>query len=162
MDAPTLQLRPALVGELDALNAVIERAVSTWDLPDRVKRLSLPLYRYDAHDLDTLDVALIESAGRRIVAVATWEPAEVADTPDGSPGLLLHGLYVDPGLARQGLGTRLLQAAEEAARVRGVAGVLVKAQRDAEGFFLSRGFEPLPVRDPDRHYPHRLWKPLDS
>jgi N-acetylglutamate synthase-like GNAT family acetyltransferase len=71
-------------------------------------------------------------------------------------------LYVDPGLARQGLGTRLLQAVEEAARVLGVAGVLVKAQRDAEGFFLSRGFEALPVRDPDRHYPHRLWKPLDS
>jgi GNAT superfamily N-acetyltransferase len=162
MDAPTLKLRPALVGDLDALNAVIERAVSTWDLPDRVKRLSLPLYRYDAHDLDTLDAVLIESAGRRIVGVAAWEPAEVADTPDGSPGLLLHGLYVDPGLARQGLGTRLLQAAEEAARVRGVAGVLVKAQRDAEGFFLSRGFEPLPVRDPDRHYPRRLWKPLDS
>jgi GNAT superfamily N-acetyltransferase len=162
MKTPGLQLRAALAPDLDAVNAVIERAVSTWDLPGRVKRLSMPLYRYDAHDLDALDAVVIESPGQGIVAVATWEPAEPGDTPDGSSGLLLHGLYVDPPFARQGLGTGLLQAAEDAARARGVDGVLVKAQRDAEAFFLSRGFTPLPVQDPDRHYPHRLWKTLGS
>ncbi len=162
MDAPTLQLRPARAGDLEAVNAVIERAVMTWDLPDRVKRLSLPLYRYDAHDLENLQAVLFESAGQRVVAVGTWEPAEADDLPDGRSGLLLHGLYVDPELDGNGLGSRLLQAAEDTARACGVDGVLVRAQRDAEGFFLSRGFERLPVSDVDQDYPHRLWKRVTS
>ena len=162
MDAPTLQLRPARAGDLDALNRVSERALMTWDLPDRVKRVSLPLYRYDAHDLDTLEAMLIESAGRQVVAVGAWEPAPADETPDEMRGLLLHGLYVDPERHGQGLGTGLLQAVEQAARDRGADGVLVKAQRDAEGFFLLRGFERLPIRDVDRDYPNRLWKGLSS
>lgn len=158
MGAHTLQLRPIRAGDLDAVNAVIERAVMTWDLPERVKRLSLPLYRYDQHDLQMLDAMVFESGGGRVAAVAAWEPAEASDLPEGLSGLLLHGLYVDPELEGNGLGTRLLEAAEHAARERGADGILVKAQRDAEGFFLSRGFDRLPVRDLDRDYPHRIWK----
>jgi hypothetical protein len=47
-------LRRASANDLDAVNRVIETAVMGWVLPERVKRLSLPGYRYAAHDLENL------------------------------------------------------------------------------------------------------------
>lgn len=41
-------------------------------------------------------------------------------------------------------------------------GLLVKAQRGAESFFLSLGLQPLPAGDGQRDYAIRLWKPLRS
>lgn len=142
--------------DLEAANAVILRAIRTWDLPERVKRLSEPLYQYKAADIEILELVLAERGGR-VVGVAAWEPASPRDTPGGRSALLLHGIYVDPDAAGSGVGTRLLEAAREAARKRGREGLLVKAQRGAEGFFLARGFERVPVSDPGRDYPYRLW-----
>jgi GNAT superfamily N-acetyltransferase len=155
-----LRLRVAAAGDLDAVNGVIERAVMSWKLADRVKRLSLPMYRYDAVDFDALDIVVAEDTDGVIIGVAAWEHANAADSPGGAPAVLLHGIYVDPEHHRQGVGSRLLTAAEQAVRAQGMDGLLVKAQRDAEGFFLARGFERLPVADAERHYPHRLWKAI--
>jgi GNAT superfamily N-acetyltransferase len=154
----TLQVRSGTVADLDAINAVIERAIMTWSLPDRVKRLSLPVYRYDISDLDTLKVVVAEEAGSRIIGVAAWEEANPREVPEGCDGLLLHGIYVDPDRHQGGVGTRLLRAAQDWAQARGLDGVLVKAQSGAERFFLARGFQRLAVEEPDRDYPHRLWK----
>jgi len=155
----SITLRPATGRDLEAVNAVIERAVMSWVLPERVKRLSLTTYCYTPLDLEHLDVVVLERGRGDIVGVAAWEPAEPEDTPQGS-GLLLHGIYVDPAAHGRGGGTRLLAAAQAAARERGCAGVLVKAQRGAEGFFAGHGFRKLPVGDPERDYPHRYWLDL--
>jgi len=154
---PTVGLRPAHEADLAALNAVVERAFMTWRLPERVKRLSLPSYRYHRHDLGHLQLVVAEDTDNAIVGVAAWEPADPRDLPAGQTGLLLHGLYVDPAKQGHGIGSRLLQAAAAAARERGMNGVLVRAQADADGFFESRGLLRLPVEDPGRHYPHRFW-----
>lgn len=151
-------LRPATAADLDAVNAVIERAVMTWHLPQRVKRLTLPSYRYQPHDLDHLHIVVAEDADRTLLGVAAWEPASPRDLPAGKTGLLLHGLYVDPAQQRRGIGTRLLDAAVNAARTQGFDGLLVKARPEAEGFFLARGLTLLPVIDAERDYPHRFWK----
>lgn len=153
-----LTLRPARRTDLDALNAVVEAAVMTWKLPERVKRLSLPSYRYDLHDLDHLGVVLAEDAEGRVLGLAAWEPADPRDAPAGRRALLLHGLYVHPRAQGRGVGTRLLQAAEEAVRTLGLDGLLVKAQADAEGFFRARGLERLAVEDPERDYARRYWR----
>jgi GNAT superfamily N-acetyltransferase len=92
--------------------------------------------------------------------VAAWESADSSDAPPGARALLLHGLYVRPARHRQGIGSRLLAAAEQAAEHGGYDGILVKAQPGAEGFFAARGLQRLPVLDPARDYPHRFWKPL--
>lgn len=155
-----VRLRRAEAADLPALNAVIERAVMTWNLPERVKRLGLATYRYQAHDLAHLRIVLAEDAGRAIVGVAAWEPAASRDVPAERRGLLLHGLYVEPAHARRGIGSRLLEAALEAAREQGCDGLLVKAQRDAVGFFAARGMAPLPIEDPARDYPYRFWRAL--
>lgn len=155
--AAAVRVRPAGADDLAALNGVIERAVMTWRMAERVKRLSLPSYRYQAHDLDHLHLVVAEDTSHAIVGVAAWEPATPRDLPNGQRGLLLHGLYVDPEHQYRGIGSALLDAAIMATREAGFDGLLVKAQADARGFFARRGLQHLPVEDPARDYPYRFW-----
>ena len=153
-------LRPAVPGDLDQINALIGRAVMTWALPERVKRLALPVYHCDRQDLEHLSILVAEDDAAALVGVAAWEPADPRDCPPGRRGLLLHGLYVEPDRQGLGLGSRLLAAAESDARDQRYDGLLVKAQADAVGFFRARGLEPLACEDPDRDYPNRFWLDL--
>ena len=155
-----LEVRPASDADLGVVNAVIERAVMTWKLPERVKRLAMPNYFYTGHDLKYQQVVVAENSANGVVGVAAWEPAAKRDCPQGHRGLLLHGIYVSPDQQRHGIGARLLSVVSMAARAQGCDGVLVKAQADAEGFFASQGLEKLPVLQPDRDYPHRYWLDL--
>ena len=161
-DTTPWNLRPASPFDLRAVNGVIESAIDTWDVPARVKRLSLPLYRYSAHDLDFLDLVVAEAEGIGIVGVSAWEQADPVDAPAGHSALLLHGIYVAPDQHRKGIGTQLFKAAEKAAFSRGLYGVLVKAQPGAGDFFFALGLERLPVEDHLRDYPHRFWKPVNG
>ena len=155
---PAIRLRPLTAADIEPANAVIEAAIMTWELPDRVKRLSLPSYRYEAHDLDHLTLTGAEDSAGALVGVAAWEPANRSDTPNGRKGLLLHGIYVSPALHRCGVGSLLLDAAMQAARVGGFDGLLIKATRVAQGFFHAKGMSPLPVENTGRDYPYRFWK----
>jgi hypothetical protein len=98
-------IRDAARADLDAVNAVVEAAIRTWKLPDRVKRLALPVYRYTPEDLGHLQLRVLEQSSG-IVAVAAWEPADPRDLPGAGSGMLLHGLYVDPARHGQGLWRR--------------------------------------------------------
>jgi predicted N-acetyltransferase YhbS len=153
-----MSLRAANRDDLAALNKVVERAVQTWNLPERVKRLALPTYLYNEHDLQHLHIELATDSEGGAVGVAAWEAAAARDCPDGVRGLLLHGQYVDPEKQQRGIGGRLLQAAVSAAREQGYAGLLVKAQADAGGFFSLQGLQLLAVKDTSRDYPNRYWR----
>lgn len=159
VQSPTTRfyLRQAHADDLPAINGIIERAIATWQLSERVKRLSLPSYRYHAYDLVHLHLVVVEDADHVLVGVAGWEPSNPHDLPAGKNGLLLHGLYVDPVHQHRGVGSQLLDAAVAAARTQDFDGVLVKAQADAGGFFEACGLQRLPVEDTGRHYPHRFW-----
>jgi len=154
----SVTLRPATQVDLDVINSVIERAVQTWKLPQRVKRLALVSYRYNSFDLEMLHIMVAEDSKNRIIGVAAWESADARDAPPGCNALLLHSIYVDPDSHRQGIGSRLLNAAELAASEQGFDGLLVKAQSGATGFFASRGMQPLAVTDSQRDYGNRYWK----
>jgi len=153
-----IQLRVAKKSDLDDINRVIEAAVMTWKLPERVKRLSLSSYRYTDIDFAHLEIVVAEDDGQNIVGVAGWETASPKDAPAGCTALLLHGIYVDPLYQRQGIGQQLFHAAEHAAAQQRKDGLLVKAQTDADNFFIAMGMQRLAVEDSARHYANRFWK----
>ena len=153
-----INIRPATQGDIQAINRVIEVAVMTWSLPERVKRLSLSSYRYTSLDFDHLEIVVAEGEGQTIIGVAAWELADAKDTPAGHTALLLHGIYVDPMHQRRSVGRQLFKEAERAVGKHHCDGLLVKAQSDASGFFVSLGMNRLPAEDPLRHYANRFWK----
>ena len=155
------QLRNATESDLPTINLVIEAAVMTWNLPERVKRLSLPSYYYNKIDLQHF-VIIVAEQDDHIVAVAAWEQADSKNTPDQQSGLLLHGLYVHPNAQQQGIATQLLKAAENATRSQGLSGLLVKAQTDAVGYFIKRGMVAVEIQNHGRGFANRLWKPVSS
>jgi GNAT superfamily N-acetyltransferase len=145
---------------LDAINQVIESAVLGWDLAERVKRLALPSYRYTPLDVQHLSFAVARIRHDDIVGVASWEEADAVDGAQIGAALLLHGLFVAPRHQGRGIGGLLVDALVELAAGSGHDALLVKAQRDAQAFFASRGFQSLPVGDAARDYAHRLWRPV--
>lgn len=159
LDYTRLQLRSADPSDLEQINDLISRAIQSWNLPDRVKRIGLPIYLYRSSDLEFLQLVLAEDMDGNLVGVAAWEPAPERDAPRGRSALMLHGIYVDPDLHRCGIGTRLLDAAVQAAARDYFDGLVVKAQADAIPFFEAQGLQLLMVEQERSDYPHRYWYP---
>lgn len=152
-----ITLRTASKQDLDAINVVIEAAVMNWQLPDRIKRLALPSYRYTPIDYEHLEIIIAETTEQEIVGVAGCEMAEPDEVP-GKQALLLHGLYVKPEFQRQGIGSQLFKAVEALILKHDCDGLVVKAQTDAVEFFESQGMQKLDTSLPNRDYAHRFWK----
>jgi predicted N-acetyltransferase YhbS len=153
-----ISVRPAQDSDLAAVSDVIDAAIMTWDLPERVKRLSRSSYHYNEADLRhyAIQVAML---GGRIVAVVAWD--RQAHSVEQQQGLLLHGLYVHPDHQRQGIGARLFALAEQTARDFGLDGLLVKAQKDAQAFYRAHGMHQLAEDDSDSNFSARYWKRLN-
>ena len=150
-------LRNARRSDLDAINRVIEAAVMGWDLPERVKRLSLPVYRYTLADFDHMQMVVLEQADGAIIGIAACEPADERDAPVGKMALLLHGIYILPRQQLRGLGSRLFEATLDLAADMKLDGLLVKAHPGAGNFFQSRGMRKLPVDPSANEYEYRYW-----
>jgi hypothetical protein len=63
------EARPATPADLDAVNRVVAQAMLGWSLPERVKRLALPSYLYQPHDLAALELRVLDPPGD----AAAWE-----------------------------------------------------------------------------------------
>jgi GNAT superfamily N-acetyltransferase len=147
--------------DLPAINSVIEQALASWDTAERVKRLALPVYRYQPEDLDHMWLLAAESTGGELVGVAALEEADGADLPQTGPGLLLHGIYVRPEAMGMGIGGRLVEVSAGIVRALGYDGLLVKSVRQSRGFFERCGLRALHQRG-DKDYPYRYWLPAGS
>jgi N-acetylglutamate synthase-like GNAT family acetyltransferase len=148
--------------DLVRINGIIKAAIDTWQLPERVKRISLPLYCYEEEDLMHMQFLIAETVDAGIVGLATLEEIDTTELASAQHTLLLHGLYVDPFYHRRGIATRLVESAELSARESGISGLLVKAQVDAVSFFNQAGFTKLPVEDYSRDYVYRYWKAVQD
>ena len=157
-----IKLRPAKLEDLEDINDVIEAAVMTWDIPERVIRLSLSSYRYTALDYKHLNMIVAEDERDNIIGVVAWEQADAKDAPEGKAALLLHGIYVDPTYHHRGIGRQLFQSADQAAQLHQFDGLLVKAQTSAEKFFIAQGMERLAVENVERDYANRFWKKISN
>ncbi len=158
MKPDEINIRPAEATELDVVNRVVEQAIMGWELPERVKRLALPSYRYTTFDMHHMELWLAEGPDIGVLGLVAWEPADPQESPDGETAMLLHGIFVAPSNQHQGIGSRLLQTVEKTARAANFTGILVKAQTDAVGFFRALDYSQLSTDNPDRNYPNRYWK----
>lgn len=152
-------IRPARVQDLDEINRIIEAAMMTWDLPERVKRLTIPSYQYTEQDLQHMHIVVAERE-QQLAGVAAWEQSKVKFEDGQQAVLLLHGVYVDPQQHRSGIGASLFAAAQQAAKTKGLNGILVKAQKGSEGFYTAMGMHTLAVSDIQRDFENRFYKPL--
>ncbi len=148
------ETRRANRDDLPALNAVIQRAIATWSISDRLKRLALPSYQYDEDELAYLEIRV---TGDPIIALMALEAPVREPAAHRREEALLHGLFVDPAHQHKGLGSQLLAKAEELSRALHAPALIVKAQSDALGFFKQHGYQPTDRID----YPHAVIKALD-
>lgn len=153
-----MKIRPIQPDELACVNEIIESCVMRWNIPERVKRLSLGMYRYNAVDLEHFEIMVAVTLAGELSGVAALESQAPCTLPGGKRGLLLHGLYVATHYQNQLVGSRLVATSLEAARENALDGLLVKAHSGATGYFMSRGFIKLPDESSGRNYPHLWWK----
>lgn len=155
-----LTLRTATSNDLLFINGIIEAAVMSWSLPERVKRLSMPSYRYDAGALNEVELRVACDVDDDIVGVVgCCKPDEQQSMPESNT-LLLHGIFVDAPCHRQGIGKRLIEEVCLQAENDSFDGLLVHAQPDSVIFFEKMGFQLLPVVDEEQDYKLRYWRKI--
>lgn len=154
-----LHIRNARPHDLDSINQVVRAALTSWDLPERVKRLTLSSYLYNELDLRHLRI-LIATVEDTVVGLLAIE-SEHSETDVPADSLLIHGLFVDPAFHHQGIGTQLFRQAQQLACRMNASGLLVRAHKDAQGFFTAMDMQTLPVLDTTRDYALRYWKAID-
>ena len=149
-------IRPAQRSDLDAINGIVDAAVTSWPLPEPVRHQTLTHSHYEPIDLDEAVLLLAVSAQRHILGFAACCHIPGLDTPAGKNALLLDGPYVHPRHAHHGIGSQLLDEAIALARRQGCDGLLAKAPALTDGFFRSHGMSALPdgnvADDGIRHY----------
>jgi GNAT superfamily N-acetyltransferase len=156
-----ITIRLAGPQDLDELNQVVEQAIMSWRLPDRVKQLALPSYRYSDLDMQHMEILAAVGPNKAIIGLAACESSDDgAQHARGAPAILLHGIYVLPEYQRHGIGSHLLGMVEETARSAGLCGILVKAQTDAVGFFRAKGYSQLAKDEGHTDFPNRYWKSI--
>ncbi len=137
---------------LSMINHVIADATAVWPLPERLKRLALPVLRYVSADFDGFEFAGMRN-DHELLGVAAWGECGLHLGPAGQRGALLHGLYVAGAHQRSGIGRALLGHVATQAGRRGAVGLLVKAQRVSVDFFEKAGLQALQ----QANYPHCFW-----
>jgi GNAT superfamily N-acetyltransferase len=143
--------------DLDCINHVVAAAIMSWPMPERIKRLSVPVLSYDSEDFKHYRFAVYRDADQ-IQGVAAWNSEEPIATKLGA-GRLLHGLYIYPDFQGRGLGRTLMAAVLAEAVALGADGLVVKAERPSIGFFEQCGLQPLPAAGPT-DYPYQFWYQL--
>lgn len=160
---PTVDVKLVNDADLDEINELITAGVMKWPVADRVKRLTLPLYLYNADEVKNMLLIAARVEGK-LVGIAALEDMDTRSLPKRcrtkDTAMLLHGLYVHPDFQHHGLGTLLCEKSAEVTRQRERCGMMVKAQAHAIDFFKRVGMEALEVRNISRDYPHRFWLPL--
>lgn len=147
-------VRKADLLDMKDINQVIQSAIMNWPMPDRVKRLSVPVMRYSEHDLKFYEV-FVATIHAEVIGVAAWDAAPNKSLPNGKGGLF-HGLYVAPAVQGQGVGKSLMDAVFKDARTRNISGLLIRAQRVSRNFFEHHQMQPLATND--HEYPCQYWK----
>jgi len=160
--------------DLDCINNVVAAAVMSWPMPERIKRLSVPVLSYDSEDFKHYRFVVYRQGGEikggevkggevkggevkggEVKGVAAWNPEAPLVTELGT-GRLLHGLYISPDCQGRGYGRDLMAAVLSEAMTLGAEGLVIKAERPSIGFFEHCGLQPLSATGAT-DYPYQFW-----
>lgn len=132
-------IRSAHIAEKPELEALQMRASLMWEedremLIRHPEAVSIPIAQF------TSGMVLVATRGEAIVGFAALEPR-----PDG--GAELDGLFVEPDWWKQGIGSRLMLAAETLAASRGNTHVHLIANPRAQNFYERCGYTVVGTTD---------------
>jgi len=150
MTYSSIHYRAATTHDIPAINRVVEQAVMTWPLAERIKKLSLNVLTYDYTDF-AYYCCYVAVSKEKIVACVIWDPEQKE--------MLCHGLYVAPAYQSVGVGKSLLNYFYQAAKHGGSSAVLVKAERVSCDYFIKLGYQAVPVTSVN-DYPYLYRKEL--
>jgi GNAT superfamily N-acetyltransferase len=141
-------IRPARVGESDALSALMLRSKAHWGYDDAFLEACRPWLVVTEASIAAGDVVVAERDG---VAVGV---ASVIDEP---PEVELDVCFVDPVAIGDGVGRLLVDAARDLARARGATAMRVQSDPHAESFYARLGAvhvgDVVSAVDPGRRLP---------
>ena len=152
-------VRSAGFTDLTTVNLIIKSAVESWQVPDRLKRLSLPLLQYNTSDFEEFELFL-HLQGDVADGVAALARDANFIGPHATRCALLHGLYVRSDSQRLGVGKAMQQIVTDHACEMGCEGLLVKAQRVSTSYFAKQGYTEYV--SPEIDYPYLYWKPISQ
>lgn len=135
-------IRLAQRSDLDAVNAVVERAVASWARTEHVKRGSLPDIGFCLADLDRCMLLLAIGSRRHVLGVAACRVSEQADAEPGANPLHIDGPYIHPDHHDQGIGAEMVAEACALARRQGRDCLLVAPRVHGEHFLDAMGMSP--------------------
>ena len=144
MANPNIIYRAVTEDDLTSINHVIEQAVMSWPLAERLKRLSLNVLLYDATDLQHYS-GIVAIANDDIIAITMWDEDHTHS--------LLHGLYVQPAHQALGIGRQLIERVAEAVRQVGGDHLYIKAERVSCSYFEQMGLTRVESTD-EAQYPY--------
>jgi putative acetyltransferase len=142
MDPAPITIRPLAAADLDTIGAIQEAAIQALDASTYGPEQRAAWARFGWHERHQLlrdkgEFVVAEREGR-VVGIGGWSPDSLA------PGLAwLRYLFVHPDRAGQGIGSKLADAAEAAARARGKRAFQVWSSVNAVGFYQARGYRRL-------------------
>lgn len=138
-----LVLRPIREADLDAVRrlqadsfaALAGDIHSPSQIAAHVALIMAPDY---AGELLSNNILVAEAPDGRLVATAGW-----CRVPDDPAVARLRKVFVTPDRAGRGLGRRMVEAAEAAARAAGFRRFRVRANANAEAFYARLGYRPV-------------------
>jgi len=154
----SVHIKTAELTDLDDINCVIEAAVKGWDLPERVKRLSLSSYHYSEYDFNSMELMVAIDHHLKVVGVVALEQTDINTCLTDFPPLTIHGFYVHPDYQSRGIGKALFNTIEKVAKQLQYKGLIVKAHTSATEFFISQGMKSLEIENSQTDYPNQLIK----
>ena len=127
-------LRPAKEDEREALGALKLRATLAWG--DHTREVLLALGGADELAAELLAASFVAEVGGRIVGFATLVTKDDLEAE-------VEELFIEPGVWRKGIGTRLLEEAARRAVAAGARRLSVAANPRAKAFYEACGFHQI-------------------
>jgi predicted N-acetyltransferase YhbS len=133
--AAACSIRPASVGDADAISHVIVAALRETNAKDYAPEIIARLEK----NFSTAAVRRLIRKQRMFVAILRQQIVGTASLD----GTMARSVFVAPNVQGMGIGSRLMVEVEKAAREAGLTTLVVQSSVTAEQFYVKLGFKAL-------------------